>query len=437
MGQAVRVVDRVQDLADWNQSGFLNGYLPAWNTGTGKFAGVAPATLNGLLPTQTGNAGKYLTTDGTNSSWATVAVPAGANPTGTIGLAAVNGSASTFLRSDGTPALSQAIAPTWTAVHAHAPAARSSGSAVFWSLRTPADLTLAASTEAVGVQVGGDASLATVTRQFATGTIATQREVVFVAPAYGFVGASTITTAVTVDITGAPVVGTNAAITNSYGLRVAGGTLLIGTTVFRQTGGTAGTNELQVTNDGTIVTLTYPKANGQMVISVPNGGTSRITIGNCVGFVVQAGGGNVFQVQSGLVQLFAQLQFTPGNPISTACDTGIQRTAAGILKINNASSGYGSLICGATTASTIGHTVVGASSQVANMAEWQKNDATVYGTMSENGYWTTRKVTAPADTELASSEATYWLDDTNGAGKFMVKAKTANGTVVTGSITLS
>lgn len=45
------------------------------------------------------------------------AIPAAANPTGTIGLTAVNGSAGTFLRSDGAPALSQAIAPTWTAKH--------------------------------------------------------------------------------------------------------------------------------------------------------------------------------------------------------------------------------------------------------------------------------------------------------------------------------
>lgn len=41
----------------------------------------------------------------------------GANPTGITGLSAVNGSAGTFLRSDGAPALSQAIAPTWTGQH--------------------------------------------------------------------------------------------------------------------------------------------------------------------------------------------------------------------------------------------------------------------------------------------------------------------------------
>ncbi len=40
-----------------------------------------------------------------------------ANPTGTIGLAAVNGSLATAMRSDGTPALSQAITPTWTGIH--------------------------------------------------------------------------------------------------------------------------------------------------------------------------------------------------------------------------------------------------------------------------------------------------------------------------------
>lgn len=47
----------------------------------------------------------------------------GANPTGTIGLTAVNGTATTFPRSDGAPALSQAIAPTWTGAHTFAPAA--------------------------------------------------------------------------------------------------------------------------------------------------------------------------------------------------------------------------------------------------------------------------------------------------------------------------
>lgn len=41
----------------------------------------------------------------------------GANPTASVGLTAVNGSASTFLRSDGAPALDQGIVPTWTGIH--------------------------------------------------------------------------------------------------------------------------------------------------------------------------------------------------------------------------------------------------------------------------------------------------------------------------------
>lgn len=41
----------------------------------------------------------------------------GANPTASVGLSAVNGSAPTFMRSDAAPALSQAITPTWTGQH--------------------------------------------------------------------------------------------------------------------------------------------------------------------------------------------------------------------------------------------------------------------------------------------------------------------------------
>lgn len=46
-----------------------------------------------------------------------VAVSTSANPSAVIGLAAVNGSALTFLTSDSAPALSQAIVPTWTGKH--------------------------------------------------------------------------------------------------------------------------------------------------------------------------------------------------------------------------------------------------------------------------------------------------------------------------------
>jgi hypothetical protein len=56
----------------------------------------------------------------------------------------------------------------------------------------------------------------TFTRQWATGTIAAQHEFVVNAPTYGFVGASTITIAASFYVTGAPIAGTNATITNNY-----------------------------------------------------------------------------------------------------------------------------------------------------------------------------------------------------------------------------
>lgn len=65
-----------------------------------------------------GGTTNFLRADGT---WAvppgTAVVPAAANPTGSIGLATVNGSAVTFMRSDGHPPLDQSITPVWTGGH--------------------------------------------------------------------------------------------------------------------------------------------------------------------------------------------------------------------------------------------------------------------------------------------------------------------------------
>lgn len=43
--------------------------------------------------------------------------PSAGNPTASVGLTAVNGSASTFMRSDAAPPIDQSIAPTWTGAH--------------------------------------------------------------------------------------------------------------------------------------------------------------------------------------------------------------------------------------------------------------------------------------------------------------------------------
>src|ERR1700691_4835047 len=67
-----------------------------------------------------------------------------ANPTGTVGLTAVNGSATTCIRSDGAPALSQSIAPTWTGQHIFgAPVSFAQGTSYSGSSWTTAGIGLA------------------------------------------------------------------------------------------------------------------------------------------------------------------------------------------------------------------------------------------------------------------------------------------------------
>ena len=70
----------------------VTGTLPILNGGTGQT--TANAAFNALAPSQTGNSGKYLTTDGTDTSWA-------ANPLGTV--TSVAASVPSFLSIAGSP----------------------------------------------------------------------------------------------------------------------------------------------------------------------------------------------------------------------------------------------------------------------------------------------------------------------------------------------
>ncbi len=105
-----------------------------------------------------------------------------------------------------------------------APALSASGTpAVPLTVTAAADTAITAGAESTSVFIDLSAS-----RQFATGALAAQRALRISAPIYRFVGASTITSAVTVFIEGAPSAGTNATITNSYALYVGGGTTRLG-----------------------------------------------------------------------------------------------------------------------------------------------------------------------------------------------------------------
>jgi hypothetical protein len=83
--------------------------LHTFNAGFTVGAGVV--TISGHTLALSANA----TVGGTNTG--DQVLPSGGNPGTSIGLNAVNGVAVTFMRSDGAPALSQAITPTWTGLH--------------------------------------------------------------------------------------------------------------------------------------------------------------------------------------------------------------------------------------------------------------------------------------------------------------------------------
>lgn len=115
-GQILTIVSNVPAWATPNDVGFVNPMTTLGDLIVGGSSGVA--TRLGI-----GDADEVLTVVAGVPAWAPAAggtPPSGANPSASVGLSAVNGSASTFLRSDGAPALSQSIAPTWTGVHTFA-----------------------------------------------------------------------------------------------------------------------------------------------------------------------------------------------------------------------------------------------------------------------------------------------------------------------------
>lgn len=182
------------------------------------------------------------------------------------------------------------------------PNVRTTGSASYVRFITPADTTLTASTESIGIQFGGNTSAATVTRQFATGALATQREYVFVAPTYAFAGASVISSASTFYISGAPALGTNASWSNA----------------------TTSPNALYVASgqsrfDG--VTAFYGGINATL-LTLNNNST--------------VGWGNTASIYG-------------GGP-----SVGIIWQAAGQLRVSNAGTGGGQLLIGGSSATTLG-----------------------------------------------------------------------------------
>ncbi len=115
--------------------------------------------------------------------------------------------------------------PTFTGTVTLTQTVVTSGSPNLLVLTGAAHTTLAGGVEASDVNFNFARTV-----QFQTGALALQRAVRVAAPTYAFAGASTVTIAATVGITGPPVAGTNATITTAAALKIAAGAVGSGTT---------------------------------------------------------------------------------------------------------------------------------------------------------------------------------------------------------------
>lgn len=123
------------------------------------------------------------------------------------------------------------------------------------------------------------------TVQFATGAITSQRAMRIQAPTYGFVGASTITDAATLSISGPPAAGTNATLTNKWSLWVeTGGVKLDSTITAVATTGNQTINKpcgrVNIAAGGTTVTVTNNLVTANSIViavAATNDTTARVT----------------------------------------------------------------------------------------------------------------------------------------------------------------
>lgn len=199
------------------------------------------------------------------------------------------------------------------------PTATTSGTGSYLSLVTPADTGITTATESVGAWWGGSTG-SSVTRTWAgSGTVPVQRESVFTAPIYAAAGASSISTAATVAITGAPIDGTNLAVTNPLALWVQTGNSRVSLA-----SGTASNPGFQLNS-----------RDSGFYISGNNLGLSHLTIA--------AIGWSGFD---GSTSLGAPYQLSWGSSGLSSPDISVQRHAAGVMRVGNAGVSAGQLLLG-------------------------------------------------------------------------------------------
>jgi F5/8 type C domain len=235
-------------------------------------------------------------------------------------------------------------------------------------------------------------TLNTAGRQWATGALTTQREVLITAPTYSFVGASTITDAATFAIAGAPIKSTNATITNTYGLLIQSGavstaTNSFGLTVNAQTGATS---NFAARFKGPTVVSGIASSNGP---AFSLGSFSRLILDQTDG----AGGSAVVQFYNGSNNMYWFLDGTSGAMGGSNGQIRTDSSAAIMLQSNQTSSG-GNVLIGEQTSKTIAKLTVtsgvaatpvvvakGATSQSGDLYQAQNSSGTVLFNVTSAG----------------------------------------------------
>lgn len=254
------------------------------------------------------------------------------------------------------------------------PVANSSGVAPYLRIVTPADTAQTANTEFPGIFLGGNASGASVTRQGADGTTyALQREIIAPSPTYAFVGATTVTDAVTLEV-GAPIAGTNATLTRRahYGWNGADGTAI----AFHGRNVDLGSNQVITTHD----------SGGQVRLELMR---DRLRFFESEGQIVNTFGSGSISIGSGNVTQRVMID------------------SAGLVGINKASSIGAQIHTVSGSTSRVGEIVDSAASNTADIAQFRQNaSSTAQFAIKPDGMFTWPGVKVLA-ADFAKSDTTY------------------------------
>lgn len=390
---------------------FGNGNYGAWArstaTTTGHNVGITGEAHGGNVNIGSGGFAVNAKNSATNIAGYFIALNTGTTPTQVGGYFGLQNTAPTFAsaalmcdngsqtsdifvaRDNGTAAFTIADQGVITS----SPVARTSGSAPYFTINAPADTTLTASTEAIGISHVG------ATRQFATGNITTQREVVFAAPTYSFVGSSSFTNLATVAITGAPVLGTNAGIgnaSNQYALWVQGGITSLGGIKFG------------LANTGT-----------------PNPTAS----GNNAGVDLNANNLAITNSSWLMLSNAGVLSWSEDNSSATfKPSTQLKKSAGGVVSIISGASTPGALVIGQPGTGTYGLTVTGFAARTVSLVQLRTDAGSSLGNV---GGCVFDHFTDGASTHTDGTEDTLYTDTT------VANTLAINGDKITARYTVS